>query len=203
MSIEPISISPFIFFIIDDYISSLYSKIYNIEIFLSNNILIFMYFAIHYNGFYETIQKHGTDIIYKKYKGILFIHIIFNYIISIGFTAWFIRFIFFENGILWNILFAPFISATLSTAFDSRILRRVEKKLYNELREREYQNYTDSLIKIIEAQKIQERILNIHNKELGELSKNIAIIDEMMHLEEESSGKETKDKNDAQGRYLP
>lgn len=193
MSIEPISISPFIFFIIDDYISSLYSKIYNIEIFLTNNILIFIYFAIHYNGFYETI-KHGTDIIYKKYKGILLIHIIFNYIISIGFTAWFIRFIFFENGILWNILFAPFISATLSTAFDSRILRRVEKKLYNELREREYQNYTDSLIKIIEAQKIQERILNIHNKELGELSKNIAIIDEMMHLEEESSDKETKDK---------
>ena len=183
MCTDPISNIPFMFFI-EDFIASLYGRVYNIDIFIMNNLLILIYFAIHYNSFIDTITKHKTIIIYKKYKGLLILHILFNYIISIGLTAWFIRFIYYDNDILWNILFAPFISTTLSTAFDSRILRKVEKRIYNELREKEYQSYKDSLIKIMEAQDIQQRILNIHNQELGELRKNISIVEEMMYFDD-------------------
>lgn len=185
MSIDPISNIPFMFFI-EDFIVSLYGRVYNIEIFLMNNLLILIYFALHYRSFVKTINNHKVDIIYKKYKGLLIVHILFNYIISIGATAWFIKFIYYDNDILWNILFAPFISITLSTAFDSRILRKVEKKIYSELREKEYQSYKDSLKKLIEVQLIQENILNIHNRELDELRRNITIVEEMMHLDDNS-----------------
>lgn len=185
MSTDPIFNIPFMFFI-EDFISSLYGRVYNIEIFLMNNLLIFIYFAIHYRSFIGTINTYKVDIAYKKYKGLLILHIVFNYVVSIGATAWFIRFIYYDNDILWNILFAPFISITLSTAFDSRILRKIERKVYSELKEREYKSYKDSLKKLVEAQLIQERILNIHNKELDELRKNISIVEEMMHLDENS-----------------
>lgn len=185
MTVEPIFNIPFMFFI-EEYITSLYGRIYNIEIFLTNNLLILIYFVFHYYSFIHTINNYKTDIVYRKYKGVLITHIIFNYIISIILTIWFIRFIYYDNDILWNILFAPFISTTLSTAFDSRILRKIEKRIYGELRELEYQSYKDSLIKIIEAQEIQQRILNLHNHELGELRKNINIVEDMMHLNEET-----------------
>ena len=185
MSVEPIFNIPFMFFI-EEYITSLYGRVYNIEIFLTNNLLILIYFVFHYYSFVHTINNHKTDIVYRKYKGVLIIHIIFNYIISISLTVWFIKFIYYDNDILWNILFAPFISTTLSTAFDSRILRKIEKRIYNKSRELEYQSYKDSLIKIIEAQEIQQRILNLHNHELGELRKNINIVEDMIHLNEET-----------------
>ena len=201
MCTDPISNIPFMFFI-EDFIASLYGRVYNIDIFIINNLLILIYFAIHYHSFIDTINNHKTDIVYKKYKGLLVLHVTFNYIISIGLTIWFIKFIYYDNDILWNILFAPFISITLSTAFDSRILRKVEKRVYNELREREYQSYKDSLIKIVEAQAIQQKILSIHNKELGELRKNITIVEEMMHFDENVEEKNNKNK-DAQGSSLP
>lgn len=182
-------------FFIEDFISSLYGRVYNIEIFSMNNLLILIYFAFHYRSFISTINTHKVDIAYKKYKGLLVLHIIFNYVVSIGATAWFIRFIYYDNDILWNIIFAPFISITLSTAFDSRILRKVERKIYSELREREYQSYKSSLKKLVEAQMIQEHILNIHNEQLDELRKNISIVEEMMHLDDENnSGKEKVNK---------
>ena len=190
MCIDPISI-PFMFFI-EDFIASLYGRVYNIDIFIINNLLILIYFAIHYHSFINTINNHKTNIVYKKYKGLLILHIIFNYIISLGLTTWFIKFIYYDNDILWNILFAPFISVTLSTAFDSRILRKIEKRVYSELREKEYQSYKNSLIKIVEAQDIQQNILSIHNKELGELRKNISIVEEMIHFDENTEENENK-----------
>ena len=200
MCIDPISI-PFMFFI-EDFIASLYGRVYNIDIFIINNLLILIYFAIHYHSFINTINNHKTNIVYKKYKGLLILHIIFNYIISLGLTTWFIKFIYYDNDILWNILFAPFISVTLSTAFDSRILRKIEKRVYSELREKEYQSYKNSLIKIVEAQDIQQNILSIHNKELGELRKNISIVEEMIHFDENTEENENKNK-EAQGNSLP
>lgn len=200
MCIDPISI-PFMFFI-EDFIASLYGRVYNIDIFIINNLLILIYFAIHYHSFINTINNHKTNIVYKKYKGLLILHIIFNYIISLGLTTWFIKFIYYDNDILWNILFAPFISVTLSTAFDSRILRKIEKRVYSELREKEYQSYKNSLIKIVEAQDIQQNILSIHNKELGELRKNISIVEEMIHFDENTEENENKNK-EAQGNELP
>ena len=200
MCIDPISI-PFMFFI-ENFIASLYGRVYNIDIFIINNLLILIYFAIHYHSFINTINNHKTNIVYKKYKGLLILHIIFNYIISLGLTTWFIKFIYYDNDILWNILFAPFISVTLSTAFDSRILRKIEKRVYSELREKEYQSYKNSLIKIVEAQDIQQKILSIHNKELGELRKNISIVEEMIHFDENTEENENKNK-EAQGNELP
>ena len=194
---------PFMFFI-EDFVRSLYGRVYNIEIFLLNNLLILIYFAFHYYGFIKTINKHKTDIVYKKYKGIIILHIVINYIVSVSLCFWFTSIIHYEDDILWNILFSPFIASTVSTAFDSRILRNIEKKIYDDLREKEYKKYKESLIKIVEAQEIQQRILGIHNKELGELKKNICIVEKMMHVDDEESENEdekvNKEKIVAQGR---
>lgn len=199
MYVELFNYLPFMFFI-EDFVKSLYGRVYNIEIFFLNNLLIFIYFIIHYRGFINTINKHKTDIVYKKYKGLMVLHIAVNYIVSISLCFWFTTIIHYDDDILWNILFSPFIAATVSTAIDSRILRKIEKKIYSELREKEYQSYKDSLTKIIEAQEIQQRILTIHNRELGELKKNICIVEEMMHFEDESNEKVNKEKTGAQGR---
>lgn len=173
-----------LYFLIEKYVPSLYGRIYNIEIFCANNILIIIYFSFHYHSFISTINKHKADIIYKKYKGLLLLHIICNYIISVALCDWFINCIYYDNDILWNILFAPFIAITLSTAFDSRILRRLEKKVYSDLRRQEFNSYKDSLVKLMEAQELQQKILRIHNKELDNLRNNINIMEEMVHLEE-------------------
>lgn len=183
MSLDPIFMSP-LYFLIKEYVSSLYGRIYNIEIFCTNNILILIYFSFHYYSFILTINKHKADIIYKKYKGSLLLHIICNYCISILLCDWLINCIYYDNDILWNILFAPFIAVTLSTSFDSRILRKLEKKIYSDLRRQEFASYRDSLKKLIEAQELQQKILNIHNRELANLRNNINIMDEMVHLED-------------------
>ena len=172
-------------FFIVELIKAINSNVYNIEIFLCNNLLIFVYFAIHYKGFIKIIRTYKADIIYKKYKGILIIHIALNCIISFVICIWLVSHICYkDHNYLWNILFAPFISATIATAFDSRILRAMENRIYKQLRAIEYENYRTSLEKLIEAQEIQQEILNIHNEELGELRKNINLVNDMMHSSE-------------------
>ena len=187
---------PFMFFI-EEFINSLYGRVYNIEIFFVNNILIFIYFAIHYHSFVKSINNiKKADIVYKKYKGFIILQIIINYILTISLCCWFTSFIYYDNDILWNILFSPFIAATVCTAIDSRILRMIERKMYSDMRKIEFENYKKSLKKIMEVQKIQENILNLHNKELDELRKNIGIVEEMMHLDDEEN-------TDAQGDKTP
>jgi len=192
---------PFMFFI-EEFINSLYGRVYNIDIFLINNLLILIYFAFHYKSFISSINKFNkADIVYKKYKGAMIIQIAFNYFLAISLCYWFTSFIYYDNDILWNILFSPFIAATVSTAVDSRILRRIEKRIYNDIRRIEFENYKKSLKKIIEAQEIQQNILNLHNRELNELRKNIGIVEEMMHFDEEEKVNNQNEK--AQGRKLP
>lgn len=191
---------PFMFFI-EEFVNSLYGRVYNIEIFLANNLLILIYFTIHYHSFIKSINRFNkADIVYKKYKGAMIIQIVFNYFISISLCYWFTSFIYNDNDILWNILFSPFIAATVSTAIDSRILRKIEKRIYNDMRRIEFENYKNSLTKIIEAQEIQQNILSLHNRELSELRKNIGIVEEMMHFDEEEVNNTNKK---AQGRKLP
>ena len=68
------------------------------------------------------------------------------------------------------------------------------------MRRIEFENYKNSLTKIIEAQEIQQNILSLHNRELSELRKNIGIVEEMMHFDEEEVNNTNKK---AQGRKLP
>lgn len=193
---------PFMFFI-EEFINSLDGRVYNIEIFLANNLLILIYFTVHYHSFIKSINRFNkADIVYKKYKGAIIIQIVFNYFITISLCYWFISFIYYDHDILWNVIFAPFIATTVSTAVDSRILRKIEKKLYNDARKIEFENYKNSLRKIIEAQEIQQNILTLHNRELNELRKNIGIVEEMMHFDDEEEKVNNKTKN-AQGRKLP
>lgn len=174
---------PFMFFI-ENFIQSLYCRIYNIEIFFLNTILIFIYFMIKYYKLYKNIEINKKDKLYKKYKGIIILHVILSYIISISLCMFFVSFIYYDNNILWNILFAPFISVSIATFFDNIILRKIENKLYIDFREKEYKKYKKSLEKIIKAQQTQQKMLSIHNHELDELKKNINIVEEMIHLDD-------------------
>lgn len=184
-----------IFYPLIFFINHLSGNEYNVEIFVSNGLFLILCFILHFYTYINSYKKYN---IYKKYKTIISIHILLYYIISIILCSLFVTLVYCNNDILWNIILCPFISFILVTSLDNYIIRKIDRKYYDNIRKREYNIYVNSLNKLIEAQNIQQSIIDIHNTELYELKKNISIVKDMMSYSDIEEDRETDFKVDAQ-----
>ena len=180
------------------YHEYLYTHIYTIGNFLSNFIILIVYFLFHYHGYFTTFKKFKNNYVsYKKYKNKIFVHMCTSFITSFIICYILVVFVKCDFDIVWNLLVAPIISFLLVSSIDNYEFRKIEEKEFKIVRELEQESYKKSLTKLIEVQEIQQQILTLHDTELGELKKNIIIVKDIMDNKvNENRENDTEDKDE-------